>query len=104
MSIQGVPVEKYLKAIALIHNRLGEVDAQDDSDFDFLIQDDTRDELAELLMLVAGVTAYIMENLGAIFEAITGDPWIDHEESLLVGRQCLTALTDELVAHEVTTA
>lgn len=63
-------MEHCLKALGLVYNRLGAPGLQENEDFEFLLEGETRDELVDLMMTVAGMVALVLEELPSLYEAL----------------------------------
>jgi len=74
MHIKGTSVEDYLKALALVRNRLGTIIDEDDSDLLLLTEDlypesldpNVKLRLSKFLSLQAAFTAVILEEISSI--------------------------------------
>lgn len=93
-----VPIDHCLKALGLIYNRLGEPGVQEEEDFDLLVDGESRAELVDLLMTVAGLAALILEEIPALYESL-GDLVADDSEAQ--SRAVLDSIRDMLVKQGI---
>lgn len=89
-------VEHCLKALALVYNRLGVPGSQGNEDFDLLVDGESRIELIDLLMTVAGVAALILEEIVPLYDSLELDGIAD-DDPLIQARAVLDAIRDMLV-------
>jgi len=100
MIAPAAPVEHSLKALALVYNRLGQPGVQENEDFDLLIDSESRAELADLLMTVAGIAALILEEVVPITDSLDADDLIDADE-ITQARAVLDSIRDMLIKQGV---
>lgn len=92
--------EHCLKALALVYNRLGQPGVQENEDFDLLVDSETRPELVDLLMTVAGIAALILEEVVPITDSLDAEGLIDADE-ITQARAVLDSIRDMLVKQGI---
>jgi hypothetical protein len=94
------PTEQYLRVLALVYTRFGEPGVQENQDFDLLIQGESWDGLADLLMAMSGVLAMVLEEIETIHDALDGDDLAD-DDPIAQARAVLDSLRDMFVNQGV---
>lgn len=93
-------MEHCLKAVSLVYNRLGTPGVQENQDFDFLLEGESREELVDLMMTTAGFVALVLEDIVPIYDSLIVDGLLE-EDSITQATTVLDSIRDMLVNQAV---
>lgn len=92
--------EHCLKALALVYNRLGEPGVQENEDFDLLVDGESRIELVDLMMTVAGIAAVVLEEIIPICDSLESEGLAD-DDPVVQARAVLDSIRDMFINQGV---